>query len=90
MPRADDLPEDLKPLVRRNALSVTTTSFEGDCQRLAGAIRQVLEKAAAEERKRLASEQRERENERLLNERREKARLEADRSNQLRASCTFT
>jgi tetratricopeptide (TPR) repeat protein len=46
MPRKDDLPEDLKPLVRRNALRITGTSFDGDCQRLAGAIRQVLEKPA--------------------------------------------
>jgi tetratricopeptide (TPR) repeat protein len=76
MPRADDLPEDLKPLVRRNALAVTTISFEGDCQRLAGAIRQVLEKVAAEERKRLASEQRQREEAEARQ--REKERLEAE------------
>ena len=36
MPRPVDLPDDLKPLVRRNALRITDTSFEGDCQRLAG------------------------------------------------------
>jgi hypothetical protein len=35
MPRSNDLPEDLKPLVRRNALQITDTSFDGDCQRLA-------------------------------------------------------
>jgi hypothetical protein len=46
MPRATDLPEDLKSLVRRNALRITDTSFDGDCQRLAAAIRLVLEKAA--------------------------------------------
>jgi hypothetical protein len=87
MPRAHDLPEDLKALVRRNALAITGTSFEGDCQRLAGAIRQVLEKAAAEERERLAAEQRQREEaearqreqeERLEAEQREKERLEAE------------
>jgi len=46
MPRPVDLPDDLKPLVRRNALRITDTSFEGDCQRLAGTIRRVLENAA--------------------------------------------
>jgi hypothetical protein len=49
MPRSADLSEDLKSLVRRNALRITATSFDGDCQRLAAAIRLVLEKAAAEE-----------------------------------------
>jgi hypothetical protein len=58
MPRADELPEDLKPLVRRNALPITDTSFQGDCQRLTGAIRQVLEKA---EKERLEAERRPRE-----------------------------
>ena len=43
MPRAIDLPEDLKSLVRRNALRITDTSFDGDCQRLAAAIRLVLD-----------------------------------------------
>jgi hypothetical protein len=78
MPRSDDLPEDLKPLVRRNALRITDTSFDGDCQRLASAIRLVLEKAAAEQREReekerLQAEQREREEkERLQAEQRER------------------
>ena len=44
MPQSTDLPEDLKPLVRRNALLITETGFDGDCQRLATAIEQVLEK----------------------------------------------
>ena len=65
MPRSTDLPEDLKPLVRRNALRITDTSFDGDCQRLVAAIKQVLEKAATEEqereRSRLDVENRERE-----------------------------
>src|SRR5208337_1144263 len=34
MPRSTDLPEDLKLLVRLNALRITDTSFDGDCQRL--------------------------------------------------------
>ena len=56
LPRATDLPEDLKPLIRRNALRITDTSFEGDCQRLIVAIRQVLEKPAAEEQERQEKE----------------------------------
>jgi len=47
MPNATDLPEDLKPLVRRNALKITDTGFDSDCQRLAARISTVLEKAAA-------------------------------------------
>jgi tetratricopeptide (TPR) repeat protein len=78
MPQPTDLPEDLKPLVRRNALQITDVSFEGDCQRLAAAIRLVLQKAAAEEKERLGAEQRQREEkERLEAEQREKQRLEA-------------
>src|SRR5271157_1195691 len=69
MPRADELPEDLKPLVRRNALAITGTSFAGDCQRLATEIRQVLEKVAAEGQERLAAEARQEEKERLEAER---------------------
>jgi hypothetical protein len=50
MPRSTDLPDDLKPLVRRNALRVTDTSFDDDCRRLIVAIEEVLEKTAAEGR----------------------------------------
>ena len=48
MPRSSELPDDLKPLVRRNALQITDTSFESDCKRLVAAIKQVLEKTATE------------------------------------------
>ena len=65
MPFATELPDDLKPLVRRNALQISDTSFDGDCQRLIAAIRQVLEEAAAKEQEReknrLDAERRERE-----------------------------
>jgi hypothetical protein len=43
MPAPTDLPDDLKLLVRRNALRITDTSFDGDCQRLADAIKQVFD-----------------------------------------------
>jgi len=84
MPRSTNLPEDLKPLANLNALRLTSDSFEGDLQRLAGAIRQVLEKVAAEQREkeRLEAEQREKERlekERLEAEQREQQRLEAKR-----------
>jgi ribose transport system substrate-binding protein len=76
MPVSRDLPNDLKPLVRRNALEVSHTRFNGDCERLIGAIERVLESARAEhqrkceEKERRDAEQRERD---------EKERLEADR-----------
>lgn len=43
MPRSTDLPDDLKQLVRRNALEVGDTHFDDDCRRLIAAIEQVLE-----------------------------------------------
>jgi hypothetical protein len=49
MPRLTDLPDDLKPLVRRNALQVSDTGFDDDCRRLVAAIEQVLEKKSAEQ-----------------------------------------
>jgi formylglycine-generating enzyme required for sulfatase activity len=52
MPRSTELPDDLKPLVRRNALRISDTSFDGDCQRLVAAMKEVLEKAATERRER--------------------------------------
>jgi TIR domain len=49
MPRSTELPDDLKPLVRRNALEVSDTGFDDDCRRLVAAIEQVLEKKSAEQ-----------------------------------------
>jgi multiple sugar transport system substrate-binding protein len=49
IPRSKDLPDDLKGLVRRNALRVSHTGFDDDCRRLVTAIEQVLEKNAAEQ-----------------------------------------
>ena len=64
MPRSTDLPDDLKPLVRRNALEITDTGFDDDCRRLGVAIEEVLEKTKSErpergESKRLEAEYRE-------------------------------
>jgi formylglycine-generating enzyme required for sulfatase activity len=61
MPRSTDLPDDLKQLVRRNALQVGDTHFDDDCRRLVAAIEQVLEKAAAERRERKSKERLEQE-----------------------------
>ena len=40
MPRSSELPDDLKPLVRRNALLVSDMGFDDDCRRLVAAIKQ--------------------------------------------------
>jgi hypothetical protein len=78
VPPATELPENLKLLARRNALRITDTSFDGDCQRLAATLKLVLEKAAAEEQERLATGERQRE-EAETRERSGKDRLEAER-----------
>lgn len=75
MPRPSDLPDDLKSLLRRNAVEVTHTRFSVDSDRLIAAIERVFEKIAAEQRE---SE----EKARVEAERREaekNARLEAER-----------
>jgi hypothetical protein len=82
MPRRTDLPDDLRPLARRNALKVSNERFRFDSGRLIEAINEVLEKAEAEQRQReekerLATEQRQRE-EAEARQREEKERLEAE------------
>jgi tetratricopeptide (TPR) repeat protein len=74
VPGAPELPDDLKPLVRRHALRISDTSFDGDCQRLVAAIKLVLDKAAAEKQRQEAErlEAQLLEKERLLDEGREK------------------
>ena len=52
MPRSSDLPDDLKLLVRRNALEVSHNRFNADLGRLIAAIERVLEKADAERKQR--------------------------------------
>jgi TIR domain len=71
MPRATDLPDELKLLVRRNALEVSHNRFNADLGRLITALQRVLKKTDAErkqseEQERLEAEQRKRaEQERL-------------------------
>jgi ABC-type sugar transport system substrate-binding protein len=52
VPRASDLPDDLKSLVRRNAVEVSHTRFGADSERLIAALERVFEKTAAEQRER--------------------------------------
>jgi len=88
MPRVNDLPDDLKSLIRRQAIPISHDRFNADSDRLIAALDRVFEKTAAEQREReekarLEAERREREEkEQLELERREvekNARLEAER-----------
>jgi hypothetical protein len=87
MPRSGDLPDDLKALVRRNALQLSHDRFRADSDRLASAVERALEKTAAERREREEAERiaqgREREQrERVaaeIRERQEKEQLDARR-----------
>jgi TIR domain len=72
MPREGQLPEQLKTLVRRQALTVSNDRFGTDSERLIGVVGRVLERAhleqqrKGEEQERVEAERREREeNERL-------------------------
>jgi formylglycine-generating enzyme required for sulfatase activity len=42
MPDADELPEPLKPLVRRNAIEIRNSQFGGDSERLVQKVREAL------------------------------------------------
>ena len=77
MPTSRDLPDDLKPLVRKNALEVGHTRFKSDCARLIATLERILERARAEQVERLQAGQRE--NERLESEQREKERLQREK-----------
>jgi hypothetical protein len=84
MPRSNDLPDELKLLVRRNALEVSHNRFNADFGRLVTAIERVLEKADAErkqreEKDRLESEHKRREKEQVEADQRESERIEAER-----------
>jgi hypothetical protein len=48
IPRSGELPEDLKPLVRRQVLAVSYERFEADSERLIGAVGRALESAQVE------------------------------------------
>lgn len=42
MPRREDLPEDLAPLVRRNAIRIEHTDFDNDVRRLGDTVERIL------------------------------------------------
>ena len=61
MPRADTLPEAIRPLARRNAVGLRPERFRGDCQGLVTALKESLaaaeqERAARTEAERKAAE----------------------------------
>jgi internalin A len=57
MPRPSELPDDLKPFIRRQALEVSHDRFEADSERLINAIERAFE-SAAEQHIRMAAESR--------------------------------
>jgi hypothetical protein len=56
MPRSDQLPDDLKALVRRNALEVSHNRFEADAERMIAEVERALLAAAKEPVVKLARE----------------------------------
>jgi hypothetical protein len=96
MPESGELPDDLKALVRRNALEIGHIRFDADSEQLVKAVERALGKAReqreAKENERLAAEQRERldreQNERVaaeIRERQENEQLNAPRREQERS-----
>jgi formylglycine-generating enzyme required for sulfatase activity len=93
MPRSGDLPDDLKALIRRNALQLSHDRFRTDSERLASAVERALEKTAAErgereEKERLGAEQRQRDETERIAQRREheeQERLEHEPQSQPRS-----
>ena len=86
MPEAADLPDELKALVRRNALKLSHDRFRPESELLASTVGRVLENAEArrrelEERERLETERRETEEK----ERREAERRQKEEQEQLEA-----
>jgi hypothetical protein len=57
MPRPSDLPDDLKSLVRRQAIPISYDRFNADSARLIAALERVFEKTVAEQRDRGEKEQ---------------------------------
>jgi len=87
IPRSNDLPDDLAPLVRRNAFIIRHESFHADAERLVKAVQSIIKAEEERERaeakaKRKAEEERERaetEAKRKAEEERERAEAKAKR-----------
>ena len=58
MPRAGELPDDLKSLVRRHAIEVRPDRFRDDSERLIGAVQRAVEAARAEEQRKCEGQER--------------------------------
>ena len=76
IPRSGDLPDDLKPLVRRTAHEVRHARFKDDCAHLIAALERVLQGARAEQQEKERLEAEQREQRRLEAEQRETERLQ--------------
>jgi TIR domain-containing protein len=55
IPRSDDLPDDLKSIVRRNALFVSATNFDDVCRRLVEVIERIFERKRKSLSKRISA-----------------------------------
>jgi hypothetical protein len=90
IPQSGELPDDLKPLTRLQALNVSHDRFRGDSERLIGAVERALEAVRTEEQRkreeqeRVDAERRQREEEERLRaqERAQAERLELERRQQ--------
>lgn len=71
MPRVRDLPDDLKPLARRNAVEVSDTRFNTDADRLVGAIERILQQVKLKQEAGIPASTERAETERILGEKSE-------------------
>jgi formylglycine-generating enzyme required for sulfatase activity len=76
MPEAGELPDDLKALVRRNALEINHTRFSTDSDRLVIAVERALQKATEQREAEENGRSRAQQQERLDREQRERAAVE--------------
>ena len=85
MPRSSELPDDLEPMVWRNAVEVSHSRFNADMGRLIAALARIFERADAERKQReeqdrmVAEQLQTQEHERLEAQHREQQRLQAER-----------
>jgi hypothetical protein len=75
IPRADELPEAIQPLVRRNAVGLRPERFKADCQGLVTALKEQLAGAEKERAARTEAERAAAEDDRLKREEEEAARI---------------
>jgi formylglycine-generating enzyme required for sulfatase activity len=78
MPEVGDLPDDLKALVRRNALKLSHDRFRTESEQLASTVGRVLEKTEAKRREGEEAERHQREGTERITQRRESEQRERD------------